>query len=247
MAFRTSNPILKEKNFRDAEFSTTGKTMTMNGTMNKALLMLLVLSVSASYVWHKVAAGDTNSILPLMIFGIFGSLAIVLYTVFTRKVNAVTSISYSLFEGLMIGGFSALLNMRYPGIVMQAITITFGIAFSMFALYRFGFIQVTDKFRMGVMGATSGIFVVYMLSMLLGFFGIQIPFMHSSGMFGIGFNLFVIGIASMNLVLDFDFIDRAIRSNAPERMEWMGAFGLMVTLVWLYIEVLKLLSRLNRR
>ncbi|MEA1973482.1 MAG: Bax inhibitor-1/YccA family protein [Candidatus Cloacimonadota bacterium] len=246
MAFRTSNPILKDKNFRDAEF-TTSKRMTINGTLNKALLMLLLLSVTASFVWHKATSGDLGTVTSLMFLGMIGSLGFILYTVFTKKINAVTSLGYAAFEGLMIGGLSAILNMSYPGIVMQAVTITFGIAFGMFAMYRYGIIKVTDKFRMGVMGATGGIFVIYMLNMVLGMFGIQVPFIHSTGMFGIGFSVFVIGIASLNLVLDFDFIDRATKNGASEEMEWMGAFGLMVTLIWLYVEVLRLLSLLNRR
>lgn len=246
MAFKTSNPILKEKNFRDAEFTTSAR-MTVNGTLNKAILMLVVLLLTASYVWHKLSTGDLAAVQSMMMLGLFGGVGVVLYTVFTRKINAVTSLIYAGFEGLAIGGISALMNMSYPGIVLQAVTITFGIAFAMLLLYRMQIIKVTDKFRMGVMGATTGIFFIYLISMVLRMFGIQVPFIHSTGMFGIGFSLFVIGIAALNLVLDFDFIDRASTYGAPEKMEWMGAFGLMVTLIWLYIEVLRLLSILNRR
>jgi uncharacterized YccA/Bax inhibitor family protein len=159
----------------------------------------------------------------------------------------VTAPIYALLEGLMLGGFSAFIDLRYPGIAMQAVSLTFGTLFVLLFAYRSGLIQVTQKFRMGVVAATGGIMVFYLLEMVLGFFGFQFTSINGNGLVGIGFSLIVVGIAALNLVLDFDFIEQGVKAGAPKYMEWYGAFGIMVTLVWLYLEILRLLSKINSR
>jgi uncharacterized YccA/Bax inhibitor family protein len=159
----------------------------------------------------------------------------------------VTSPIYALLEGLFLGGVSALLEQSYPGIAIQAVSLTFGTLFVMLLAYRSGLIPVTQKLRMGIVAATGGIMVFYLLQMLMGFFGFQFTSINGSGFIGIGFSLFVVAIAALNLVLDFDFIERGVQYGAPKYMEWYGAFGIMVTLVWLYLEILRLLSKLRSR
>jgi len=159
----------------------------------------------------------------------------------------VTAPIYALLEGLALGGISATFNGRYPGIAIQAVSLTFGTLFILLLAYSSGWIKVTDKMRLGIVAATGGIFVFYMLQMLLGFFGVRFATINGAGMFGIGFSLLVVGIAALNLILDFDFIERGVQVGAPKYMEWYGAFGIMVTLIWLYLEILRLLSKMNRR
>ncbi len=168
-------------------------------------------------------------------------------TVFKKEWSPVTAPIYALLEGLVLGGLSAALDLRYPGIAIQAVSLTFGTLFVLLLAYRSGLIQVTQKFRLGIIAATGGIMLFYLLEMLLGFFGIRFAAINGSGVIGIGFSLFVVAIAALNLVLDFDFIERGVQCGAPKYMEWYGAFGIMVTLVWLYIEILRLLSKIRSR
>ena len=168
-------------------------------------------------------------------------------TIFKKTWSPVTAPMYALAEGLALGTISILAEMRFPGIAMQAVALTFGILFSLLAAYRSGFIAATENFKLGVVAATGGIAIVYLVSFVLSFFGTSIPLIHEAGLVGIGFSLFVVVIAAMNLVLDFDFIEQGVERRAPKYMEWYAAFGLMVTLVWLYVEVLNLLRKLNSR
>jgi len=148
---------------------------------------------------------------------------------------------------MILGGISAFMDLRFPGIAMQAVALTFGTLFVLLLAYRSRLIKVTEKFRLGVVAATGGIFVFYMLQMLLGFFHINFISVNGSGLIGIGFSLVVVAVAALNLVLDFDFIERGVAYSAPKYMEWYGAFGIIVTLVWLYLEILRLLSKLRSR
>lgn len=182
----------------------------------------------------------------LMLLGGIGGFIVALITVFKAQWSPITAPIYAALQGLFLGGLSATMDAMYPGIVIQAVALTFGTMFGMLFLYRAGIIKVTEKFRSGLLAATAGIFFVYLLSWILGFFGIQMPMIHEGGLLGIGFSLFVVVIAALNLLLDFDFIHKSSGMGAPKYMEWYGAFGLMVTLVWLYIEFLRLLSKLNR-
>jgi uncharacterized YccA/Bax inhibitor family protein len=166
-------------------------------------------------------------------------------TIFKKEWSPVTSPIYALLEGLALGGISAALDLRYPGIAIQAVGLTFGTLFVLLLAYRSGLIQVTQKFRLGIIAATGGIMVFYLLEMVLGFFGIHFAAINGSGFIGIAFSLFVVAIAALNLVLDFDFIEKGVQFGAPKYMEWYGAFGIIVTLVWLYLEILRLLSKLR--
>jgi uncharacterized YccA/Bax inhibitor family protein len=159
----------------------------------------------------------------------------------------VTAPIYAALEGLALGGISAVFESRYPGIVSQAVFLTFGTLAALLIAYRSGWIKATENFKLGVVAATGGIFFVYLISFVLSFFGVSIPLIHGSGVFGILFSLFVVVIAALNLVLDFDFIEQGAEQGAPKYMEWFAAFGLMVTLIWLYLEVLRLLSKLQQR
>jgi uncharacterized YccA/Bax inhibitor family protein len=168
-------------------------------------------------------------------------------TVFKKEWAPITSPIYAVLEGFVLGGISSIFEASYPGIVIQAVGLTFGTLFALLIAYRSGLIKATENFKLGVVAATGGIFLVYMISFVLSFFGTTIPFIHESGTIGILFSLFVVVVAALNLVLDFDFIERGAESGAPKYMEWYAAFGLLVTLVWLYIEILRLLSKLRSR
>jgi len=242
---QSSNPALKEKTFQIAAIGE--ERMTIDGVVNKTFILLGLLAFSAYYVWDKVvAAGDFAVASPFMWGGIIGGLIVAMITIFKPNLSNITAPIYALLEGLALGGISIMMEMSYPGIVMQAVALTFAVMFALLAVYRSGLIKVTDNFRMMVVGATGGIFVFYMLDIILGFFGINMPFINSGGIFGIGFSLVVVAIASMNLVLDFDFIENSAKRGAPRYMEWYGAFSLMVTLVWLYLEILRLISKARR-
>ena len=235
---RAGNPLLSEKNFQVR--SQTSDVMTVGGTINKTMILLCLCSISAYYTWFSPQAA--NWIFPAAI----GGLVLALITIFKKEWSAYTSPLYAVVEGVVLGAISALYEASMPGIVIQAISLTFATLALMLFLYRYNYIRVTDKLRSGIMVATGAIMLVYLLSMVLGFFGMNIPMIHGSGPIGIGFSLLVVGIAAFNLLLDFDFIERASRSqSAPQYMEWFGAFSLMVTLIWLYLEILRLLSKIQ--
>lgn len=256
---RSGNPALSDKAFIQSQgYGGTG-TMTLQGTVNKAFIMLALLVFSAAWVWGKIiqpvdalgyeaaSQNTTGAIMPFVFGGAIAGLIIAIVTVFKKQWSPITAPLYALAEGLFVGGISAIFELQFPGIVMQAVGLTFGVLFALLAVYKSGLVKVTDNFRLGVFAATGGIFVVYMISWIMSFFGSSISVIHSSGTFGILFSLFVVVIASLNLVMDFDFIERASESNAPKYMEWYGAFGLMVTLIWLYVEILRLLAKLQSR
>ena len=260
---RTSNPVLKDDVFASAGSFAPGQVMTVQGTTNKCLILLGLLMVAAVWIWNMaipqvvpgmgleaMAArlnGNMAKIMPFLIGGGIGGLILALVTVFKREWSGYTAPAYAVCEGLVLGGISAIFELKFPGIVMQAVALTFGTLFCLLMAYKTRIIQVTEKFRLGVFVATAAIGLVYLASFILGFFHIQVPFMVGSGLVSIGFSLFVVGIAALNLVLDFDFIEQGAEAGAPKYMEWYGAFGLMVTLVWLYIEILQLLAKLRGR
>ena len=185
--------------------------------------------------------------MPYTIAGAIGGFIVALVTVFKKTWSPITAPIYAVLEGLMLGGLSAIFEMQFKGIVVQAVGLTFGTLFCMLMAYKSGLIQATENFKLGVAAATGAICLLYFITMILGFFGVHMPYIHESGIVGIGFSLFVVVIAALNLVLDFDFIESGAASGAPKYMEWYGAFGLLVTLVWLYIEILRLLSKLRSR
>jgi uncharacterized YccA/Bax inhibitor family protein len=246
---RTANPALNAKTFRNLPAALdTDQAMTIQGTVNKTGIMLLLLVISASWTWGMFnSSGNPASVSPWMIGGAIGGFIVAMVTVFKKHWSGITAPIYAILEGLFLGGISAVFEAMYPGIVMQAVTLTFGTMFGLLLAYKSGLIKVTENFRLGLVAATGGIFLVYMASFILGFFGINMPFIHESGLLGIGFSLFVVVIAALNLVLDFDFIEQGAEAGAPKFMEWYAAFGLMVTLIWLYVEILRLLAKLRGR
>jgi uncharacterized YccA/Bax inhibitor family protein len=243
LALRSGNPALTADSFRD--FSTTSsEVMTIGGTVNKTALALLILITTASYTWSTSAEGALSG---WTLAGVFGGLLVAAVTVFKKEWAPITAPLYAALEGLALGGISVMFERRFPGIVSQAVFLTFGTLGGLLLAYRSGLIRATENFKLGVFAATAGIGILYVVSFVLGFFGISIPLIHSSGWVGIGFSVFVVVIAALNLVLDFDFIEEGAERGAPRYMEWYAAFGLLVTLVWLYLEILRLLSKLQSR
>jgi uncharacterized YccA/Bax inhibitor family protein len=249
---RSGNPALKESTFLDlgsgAVVSRDGDAMTLNGTVNKTGILLLLTVLTAAFAWSQALtpAGELAPGFGVYVWGgAIGGLVIALVTVFKKAWSPVTAPLYALVEGFFLGAISAMYNHLYEGIVLQAVMLTFGTLFALLMAYRSGLIKATDNFKLGVVAATGGIMLVYLASIVLRMFGMNIPLIHESGIVGIGFSLFVIVIAALNLVLDFDFIETGVEQGAPKYMEWYGAFGLMVTLVWLYLEFLRLLAKLR--
>jgi len=212
---------------------------------------------SAGWTWQMAMAALTpetqtigqgfGAVAPWMWGGLIGGLVMALVISFKPTTAPFLAPVYALLEGLFLGAISAAFEVAYPGIVMQAVALTFGTLGTLLFAYRTGVIRATENFKLGVTAATGGIFLVYMASWIMGFFGVSMPFIHESGLIGIGFSVFVVIIAALNLVLDFDFIENGVERGAPKFMEWYAAFGLLVTLVWLYIEILRLLSKLQSR
>jgi len=245
---RTANPALNKKTFESLERA-NDKVMTINGTVNKTVLSLVILLVGALYTWQMFdQTKNVETIYPWLIGGSIGGFIVALITVFKKTLAPITTPIYALLEGVALGGLSAWFETMYPGIVFQAVTLTFGVLFALLFAYRSGLIKVTENFKLGVVAATGGIALVYVISWLMNMFtGAGISMIHDNGLMGIGFSLFVVVIAALNLVLDFDFIESGAQQGAPKYMEWYGAFGLIVTLVWLYVEILRLLSKLRSR
>jgi uncharacterized YccA/Bax inhibitor family protein len=253
---KTSNPALGDKTFRDLAASGPGGVvdaagqMTLNGTVNKTGVLLLCVVATASWTWHLfLQTHQMADIAPMVLGGSLLGFVVAMVTIFKKEWAPVTAPIYSLLEGLALGGLSAVFDMRYPGIGIQAVSLTFGTLFVMLFLYRTGVIKVTDKLRLGIIAATGGIAVFYVIEMVMGFFGGGVHFaaINGSGALGIGFSVVVVAVAALNLVLDFDFIEQGVRMGAPKYMEWYGAFGIMVTLIWLYLEILRLLSKMRSR
>ncbi len=245
LALRSGNPALTADTFTSIPRTSSENVMTIGGTVNKTALALAILFMAATYVWSQGVAGALPT--GFIWGGFIGGFVVALVTVFKQTWAPYTTPLYAGLEGLALGGISFIFEQQYPGIVSQAIFLTFGTLGGLLLAYRSGVIRATENFKLGVVAATGGIGLVYFLSFILGFFGINIPLIHSSGTFGILFSLFVVVIAALNLVLDFDFIEEGAERGAPQYMEWYGAFGLLVTLVWLYLEILRLLVKLRSR
>lgn len=249
--FQSGNPTLSQKIFSKSAADVSGEVMTVRGTMNKFGFMLLMVIGGAAYTWRLLAQGAPATMQTFMMIGVFGGLICALAIIFKPTWAPYLAPAYGLLEGFFLGGISAIMNEafaeKYPGLVMQAVGLTFGVAIAMFLLYNFKIIKATEKFRSVIISATMGIAVFYLIAMVVRMFGVNMPFMYDSSALGIGISLFVIAIAALNLILDFDMIERGADAGAPKYMEWYGAFGLLVTIVWLYIEMLKLLSRFAGR
>jgi uncharacterized YccA/Bax inhibitor family protein len=247
---RSGNPVLGDNTFLDVGSGrvVTGdsQSMTINGTVNKTALMLVMLLVAAAFTWSKFTGPESMpQVLPWLMTGAIGGFIVAMITIFKKTWAPITAPVYAVLEGLFLGGISAMMEVRFPGIVMQAVVLTFGVLFALLGAYRSGLIKATENFKLGVVAATGGICLLYLASFVMGFFGHSIGFIHNSGWMGIGFSAFVVVIAALNLVLDFDFIENGVEKGAPKYMEWYAGFGLIVTLVWLYLEILRLLSKLR--
>ena len=247
-AMRSSNPVMTRKILeKSGGLASTDNAMTINGTINKIGLLLLLVIAAAGYTWNMVTGANPANASTLAIVGAIGGFIMALVTIFSPKSSPITAPIYAILEGLFLGAISAIINSAYPGVAFQAVLLTIGTLFTMLFLYRSGRIRATPRFRRGVMMATGAVFFAYLFSWILGMFGMSIGFMHSAGPMGILINLVIIVIAALNLIMDFDFIEKGSQMGAPKYMEWYGAFGLMVTLIWLYIEFLRLLSRFAGR
>jgi uncharacterized YccA/Bax inhibitor family protein len=243
---RTSNPALNEKAFR-GEVALGGETMTVQGTVNKTGLLLLCVVVTAAWTWGLAHSETPEAAMPWMIGGILGGLVTALLTIFKRSWAPITAPLYALLEGLALGGISAFFERSYHGIAAEAVGLTFSVLFVMLIAYKTGVIRATERFKLGVIAATGGIAVFYLVAMVLNLFHVNVGILYSGSPWAIGFSVFVVIIAALNLVLDFDMIETGVRIGVPKYMEWYGAFGLMVTLIWLYLEILRLLANSRRR
>jgi uncharacterized YccA/Bax inhibitor family protein len=249
---KSGNPTLSEKIFqRAAPIAGQDGVMSLRGTLNKFGFIFLMMMCSSVYSWMAFSRGQ--NVTPMILIGVFGGLGLAIAMSFKMEWARYLAPAYGICEGLFLGAISAMISTMFaekaPFIVMQAVLLTFGVVIAMWTLYRTRVIKVTRKLTMVIVGATAGIFVFYLLTWILGFFHVYIPFMSltNGSTFSIVFSLIVVGIAALNLLLDFDMIDKGVMSGAPKYMEWYGAFALTVTIVWLYIEILRLLSKLNNR
>lgn len=240
---RTGNPALNDKVFRKAGTAiATGEAMTLDGTVNKTIISILITMGVAWFTWSTPSLYVMS--MPAVIIGFILALVIS----FKNSLAPMLTVPYAAVEGVFLGAISSYFETAYPGIVFQAVSLTFGTLFALLMLYKSKMIPVTQNFRLGILAATGGIAVVYLLSFIFSLFGMPFSFLHSSSPLSIGISVVVVIIAALNLVLDFDFIENAAESgNMPKHMEWYGAFGLLVTLIWLYVEILRLLAKINSR
>jgi uncharacterized YccA/Bax inhibitor family protein len=246
-SFRTANPVMRTGTFDGVRALTDERGMTIDGTVNKTGVLLLCVAVPAMWTWTLVRTENAPLAVLLLIGGLIGGLITSLVTVFKKAWSPVTAPLYALCEGLVLGGISAIFETSYPGIAIQAVMLTLGTLVALLLAYRSGMIRATEGFKKGIFAATGGIAIFYFVTIVLGFFGVHFPMIYGSGPIGIAFSLFVVGIAALNLVIDFDLIETGAAQGAPKYMEWYGAFALMVTLIWLYLEMLRLLSKLRSR
>lgn len=242
-----SNPALSEKAFDYAIKNSTEDTMTINGAINKAIILSLILMLSALVSVYFVLARNLELLYPAITVSSIGTIILTIIMIFKKEMAKTFSILYDILEGVAIGGISFVFNAVYDGIVAQAVFFTSADLLVMLLLYRFRIIKVNDKFRSVIFGATLCIAAVYLINFILGFFRMSVPFLNDSTPIGIGISVVIVAIASFNLLLDFDFIEQGSNANMPKYFEWYSAFGLLVTLVWLYLEILRLLSKIRSR
>tara|TARA_S200000501_G_scaffold327194_1_gene326281 strand:+ start:134 stop:871 length:738 start_codon:yes stop_codon:yes gene_type:complete len=240
LSLRSGNPVLSKSTFINT--GSISEKMTINGTVNKTAFSLLLL-VGTGYITF-------TSINPVILIGCgIGGFIVAIITVFKKEWAPITVPIYAILEGGALGGISYMYNSLYDGIVTNAIFLTIGILLSLLTAYRSGYIKPTENFKLGIFAATGGIAIVYLINFVMGFFGSSMGIMQidNASPMSIGFSVVVVIIAALNLVLDFDFIEEGAEKGAPKYMEWYGAFGLLVTLIWLYLEILRLLAKLNSR
>lgn len=247
--FNSSNPTLTEKSFNRSMGVPGSGTMTFGGTLNKFGFLFLMVMATAFYIWNEASVG--NSIQGYMMGGMVGGLIVAIVLMFKPQLAQYLAPAYALLEGLVIGGISSIYNDAFsavaPGIVTQAVILTFGTAIAMYLLYTFRIIRVTERFRSIMFAAIGGIALFYLITFVLSLFGVQVTGLHNGSMLSIGISIAITAIAALSLLLDFDRIEQGSAMGAPKYMEWYCAFGLLVTLVWLYIEILRLLGNLYGR
>lgn len=249
----SGNPALTKKTFDALPAASADDRMTINGTVHKTAILLLLTVVSAFFTWRTALItywtnlAPMDTLAPWMIGASIGGLVVAIAIIFRKHWAPILAPVYAIVEGMVIGLISMLMEMQFPGIALQAAALTFGTLACMLMAYRSGLIRATENFKLGVVAATGGIMVVYLIDFAMMFFGMPIGFIHDNGWVGIGFSALVVIIAALNLVLDFDFIESGVARGAPAYMEWYGAFGLLVTLIWLYLEILRLLAKARSR
>lgn len=242
---RSGNPTLNDKAFERQGQAYGRDTMTIEGTVNKAFIMLVLLMAGAFVAWNSYF--DGGDVIPFAIGGAILGFVLALVISFAPKTAPYLAPVYAVAEGVFLGAISANYESYYDGITLQAALLTMGIFIALLLAYKTRLIKATENFKLGVFAATAGIALVYLLSWVLGMFGVTVPYLHDSTPLGIGISVFIVIIAALNLVLDFDFIENGARQGAPKYMEWYGAFGLLVTLVWLYLEIIRLLAKIRSR
>jgi uncharacterized YccA/Bax inhibitor family protein len=251
MALDTKNPALGEKAFERAAENATAdsKPMTLQGTVNKSFLLLALTVAGAAFSWSSMTgAANTGGVLGIALLGGIVAFVLALIIIFKQTTAPFLSPFYAVFEGLALGAVSAMYESRMPGIVINTIGLTFGTFLAMLFAYKSELIKPTEKFRIGVIAATGGIAILYIVDLVLSsFFHMPIAFIHQGGPIGIAFSAIVVAVAALNLVLDFQFIETGVARQAPKYMEWYASFGLLLTLVWLYLEILRLLSKVRNR
>lgn len=243
---QTSNPAFSEKFAQNFDYAGARSTaMTVQGTALKAFVLLVIMTTTACVAWTMIESGSMPY--GVAIGSAIAAFVVGLITCFKPTIAMWTSPVYSALQGIFVGSISRAVEVRYPGVVVQAVALSGAVTFLMLFVYATGIIKVTGQLVTGIVAATGAIALLYLVNLIMRAFGADIPFIQSNGPFGIAFSVFVVGLAAFNLLLDFDFIDRGSKSGLSKQMEWYGAFGLMVTLVWLYLEVLRLLTKLNSR
>ena len=244
---RSGNPMFSDKTFNETIIDVNVPKMTLQGTVNKVGISLILVLISAAYTWNQYFTYGPSSIGGITIAGSLIGLVFALITIFKKTWAPITAPLYALAKGFALGGISAMYEAQFGGITIQAVTLTFATMFGLLFDYKTGIIKPDKNFMLMVFAGTFAIFALYLVNFIMMFFGTSIGFIHSNGLFGIGFSLLVVCIAALNLVLDFDYIEQGAENNAPKYLEWYGAFSLMVTLIWLYLEILRLLSKLRSR
>ncbi|WP_081646968.1 Bax inhibitor-1/YccA family protein [Geovibrio sp. L21-Ace-BES] len=264
---RTSNPMLTEEAFKKAAAArggagaqqasgegvstprsrTSEDKMSLQGTVNKCFILVAIVLIAGYFPWTTFSPENAAAVQGYVMIGLIGGLITALVTVFKQNIAHITAPLYAMFEGFLLGGVSAIFEAQYPGIVIQAAFLTVAVLVALLLAYSSGLIKATENFKLGIFAATGGIAILYLVNLVMGFFGGGMNFIHAATPMGIGFSVVVVIIAALNLVLDFDFIETGVEMGAPKHMEWYAAFGLLVTLVWLYLEILRLLAKLRER
>lgn len=248
LGIQSSNPAFSDAFFGDwAGSRSRSTTMTVRGTANKTLILLAILTTAAALAWTQMESQSIS--MGLLVGSLIASLVLFFVTVFKKEWSPVTAPLYAACEGVLLGAISNMVNQKYPGIAIQAVSLTFATTFLMLFMYATRMVRVTSQFAAAVIAGTGALCLFYVIAIVLSLFGVSGPreMIFGSGPLGIGISIVAVALASFNLLLDFDFIERGERSGAPKVMEWYGAFGLMVTLIWLYLEILRLLRKLNDR